>query len=278
MAQIKRFGATTGMTYWRFTDHERARASGLPGAIVPGIMSQGILVSLVHRWAPEATVHKIDTIFRAPVLVDSEPVGRGVVDVSPGEGRGVDSGVVGRVVALEVAAGERLGNDTPVCFAPEVEEAAGVAGDEGPGRVEAQRPGARELLDFVGRAGVAGGMVDPALGRNERQDAVEGLGPFETAMVLLVWIFGWPTWWPEGAGAPVPDRAHRLGGDFTAVRAESRAPVARGVEVVWERVGVEPEEGNPAAEAVAEVVGRPVPAVGQDEGGAHAVSATRGRA
>ena len=49
MAQIKRFGATTGMTYWRFTDHERARASGLPGAIVPGIMSQGILVSLVHE-------------------------------------------------------------------------------------------------------------------------------------------------------------------------------------------------------------------------------------
>ncbi len=79
MKTIKRFGATTGMTYWRFTDHERARASGLPGAIVPGIMSQGILVSLVHRWAPGATVHKIDTIFRAPVLVDSEPVCRGVV-------------------------------------------------------------------------------------------------------------------------------------------------------------------------------------------------------
>ena len=79
MAMIKRFGATTGMTYWRFTDHERARASGLPGAIVPGIMSQGILVSLVHRWAPGTTVHKIDTIFRAPVLVDSEPVCRGVV-------------------------------------------------------------------------------------------------------------------------------------------------------------------------------------------------------
>jgi acyl dehydratase len=79
MANIKRFGATTGLTYWRFTDHERARASGLPGAIVPGIMSQGILVSLVHRWAPEATVHKIDTIFRAPVLVDSQPVCRGVV-------------------------------------------------------------------------------------------------------------------------------------------------------------------------------------------------------
>ena len=90
MAQIKRFGATTGMTYWRFTDHERARASGLPGAIVPGIMSQGILVSLVHRWAPEATVHKIDTIFRAPVLVDSEPVCRGVVTDMNEEARTVE--------------------------------------------------------------------------------------------------------------------------------------------------------------------------------------------
>lgn len=90
MAQIKRFGATTGMTYWRFTDHERARASGLPGAIVPGIMSQGILVSLVHRWAPEAMVHKIDTIFRAPVLVDSEPVCRGVVTDMNDEARTVE--------------------------------------------------------------------------------------------------------------------------------------------------------------------------------------------
>ena len=90
MATIRRFGATTGMTYWRFTDHERARASGLPGAIVPGIMSQGILVSLIHRWAPEATVHKIDTIFRAPVLVDSKPICRGVVTDMDDENRRVE--------------------------------------------------------------------------------------------------------------------------------------------------------------------------------------------
>lgn len=90
MATIRRFGATTGMTYWRFTDHERARASGLPGAIVPGIMSQGILVSLIHRWAPDATVHKIDTIFRAPVLVDSQPICRGVVTDMDDENRRVE--------------------------------------------------------------------------------------------------------------------------------------------------------------------------------------------
>jgi acyl dehydratase len=79
MPTIRRFGEASGMTYWRFTDHEKARAAGLPGAIVPGIMSQGILVALIHRWAPSATVHKIDTIFRAPIDVDSQPVCRGVV-------------------------------------------------------------------------------------------------------------------------------------------------------------------------------------------------------
>jgi acyl dehydratase len=79
MEKVRRFGDVTGMTYWRFTDHEKAKAAGLPGAIVPGIMSQGILVALIHRWAPHATVHKIDTIFRAPLVVDSEPVCRGVV-------------------------------------------------------------------------------------------------------------------------------------------------------------------------------------------------------
>jgi acyl dehydratase len=79
MPTVRRFGKVTGMTFWRFTDHEKARAAGLPGAIVPGIMSQGILVALLHRWAPGATVRKIDTIFRAPVVVDSAPVCRGVV-------------------------------------------------------------------------------------------------------------------------------------------------------------------------------------------------------
>ena len=67
------------MTFARFHDHEEARKEGLPGAIVPGIMSQGILVALIHRWAPARGVRKIDTIFRAPILVDSHPVARGVV-------------------------------------------------------------------------------------------------------------------------------------------------------------------------------------------------------
>lgn len=79
LENVRRFATVAGMTFGRFSDHEEARKEGLPGAIVPGIMSQGILVALIHRWAPQAVVRKIDTIFRAPILVDSHPVARGVV-------------------------------------------------------------------------------------------------------------------------------------------------------------------------------------------------------
>ena len=76
---VKRFTGASGMSFERFTSHEAARKEGLPGAIVPGIMSQGILAAMIHRWAPGATIARIDTIFRAPVLVDSQPICRGVV-------------------------------------------------------------------------------------------------------------------------------------------------------------------------------------------------------
>lgn len=76
---IKRFTGAAGMTFERFTSHEAARKEGLPGAIVPGIMSQGILAAMIHRWAPGAAIEQIDTIFRAPLLVDSQPVCKGVV-------------------------------------------------------------------------------------------------------------------------------------------------------------------------------------------------------
>lgn len=79
MERIRQFGRATGMTWGRFTDHEEARKEGLPGAIVPGIMSQGLLVAAIHAWAPGCDILDIDTVFRAPVLVDSEPTVRIVV-------------------------------------------------------------------------------------------------------------------------------------------------------------------------------------------------------
>tara|TARA_B100000809_G_scaffold82813_1_gene81159 strand:- start:24109 stop:24531 length:423 start_codon:yes stop_codon:yes gene_type:complete len=56
----------------RFEDHSKARAQGLPGALVPGIMGMGFLTSMIHRWAPRGKIKYIDTVFRAPVLADHE--------------------------------------------------------------------------------------------------------------------------------------------------------------------------------------------------------------
>ncbi|MCP5071281.1 MAG: hypothetical protein GY946_32375 [bacterium] len=79
LANVTKFAIAAKMFNNRFTDHEAARKQGLPGAIVPGIMSQAILVAMVHRWASNATLEKIDTIFRAPVLVDMPHAVSGVV-------------------------------------------------------------------------------------------------------------------------------------------------------------------------------------------------------
>jgi hypothetical protein len=71
----------------RFKDHERARAEGLPGALVPGIMAMGFLTSMIHQWAPAAEVEHIDTVFRAPLLADEPCFIEGVVtDIDEDEG------------------------------------------------------------------------------------------------------------------------------------------------------------------------------------------------
>ena len=79
MDNVRRFCAAAGWDGPRFTDHEAARKEGFDGAIVPGIMSQGILAAAIHRFVPGATLRRVDTVFRAPVLVDSSPLARGVV-------------------------------------------------------------------------------------------------------------------------------------------------------------------------------------------------------
>lgn len=63
----------------RFKDHDQARAEGLPGALVPGIMALGFLTSMVHRWSAAARVESIDTVFRAPLLADEPCTLSGVV-------------------------------------------------------------------------------------------------------------------------------------------------------------------------------------------------------
>ncbi len=79
LANVKRFAVAAGWNTPRFTDHEAARREGLPGALVPGIMSQGFLSAMIHRWAPSAEVRLVDTIFRAPCVVDETYHINGVV-------------------------------------------------------------------------------------------------------------------------------------------------------------------------------------------------------
>lgn len=76
---VRRFGKYVGWGGGRFTDHEAARKEGFPGAIIPGVMSQGFLGAMIHRWAPTAQIKIIDTIFRAPVMVDQPHKITGVV-------------------------------------------------------------------------------------------------------------------------------------------------------------------------------------------------------
>ena len=76
---VTKFVLAAGWDSPRFTNHEAARAQGLPAALVPGIMSQGFLSAMIHRWAPNAEIKKIDTVFRAPCLVDDTYNINGVV-------------------------------------------------------------------------------------------------------------------------------------------------------------------------------------------------------
>lgn len=88
LANVRRFVSAAGWDGLRFTDHEAARKEGLPGALVPGILSQGYLAAMIHRWAPDAAIDNVDTVFRAPVLVDQPYRISGVVtDVDEDEGR-----------------------------------------------------------------------------------------------------------------------------------------------------------------------------------------------
>lgn len=87
---VRRFAGATGMMTARFTDHEGARKQGLPGAIVPGIMSQALLAAMIHRWAPASQIRRIDTIFRAPIVVDSTPICRAVVTETDPESHTVE--------------------------------------------------------------------------------------------------------------------------------------------------------------------------------------------
>ncbi len=87
MERIRQFTEAAKMAFPRFTDHEAAKAEGLPGALVPGIMSQGLLAAMIHRWAPGCRVKSLDTVFRAPLVVGTVPTVNGAVTDTDDEAR-----------------------------------------------------------------------------------------------------------------------------------------------------------------------------------------------
>lgn len=87
---VKQFVQAAGMDFPRFTDDAYARSEGLPGAIVPGIMSMGLLSAMIHSWAPGARIHTLDTVFRSPILVGSSPRCVGAVTDTDDDAREVE--------------------------------------------------------------------------------------------------------------------------------------------------------------------------------------------
>mgnify|MGYP001817938649 CR=1 FL=1 len=79
LPKIKQWCAAAEQNFPRFVDHDAARAEGLPGALVPGIMSQGFLLAMIHRWAPGCTIQRIDTVFRGPLVIETSPTISGAV-------------------------------------------------------------------------------------------------------------------------------------------------------------------------------------------------------
>lgn len=90
MERVVQFTGATGQDFPRFTSHEAARAEGLPGALVPGIMSQALLAVMIHTWAPGSNITKLDTVFRAPVVVGTAPTIAGAVTDTDDETRTIE--------------------------------------------------------------------------------------------------------------------------------------------------------------------------------------------
>ena len=87
LENCSKFAIAVGWGGPRFESHEGARKEGFPGALVPGIMGMGFMTSIIHEWAPSAKVEKIDTIFRAPMIADTDAIiGAVVTDIDSGEG------------------------------------------------------------------------------------------------------------------------------------------------------------------------------------------------
>lgn len=68
--QVRRYALAIKMPGPRFFSDEAARKEGLPGQIVPGNMSMGLLSRMLLDWLPEARLDKLGVTFRGLVFPD----------------------------------------------------------------------------------------------------------------------------------------------------------------------------------------------------------------
>ncbi|HYB89761.1 MAG TPA: MaoC/PaaZ C-terminal domain-containing protein [Candidatus Binataceae bacterium] len=91
--QCRRYARSGGMDAPRFTDDEGARKEGLPGMILPGNMSLGLLCKFVTDWlGPEggAKLQRIGTTYRVPVQPDHTITFHGFITHATPEDRTVE--------------------------------------------------------------------------------------------------------------------------------------------------------------------------------------------
>jgi acyl dehydratase len=91
-ARAREFAAVCGMGSGRFHDDEAARAEGLPGIIIPGNFSLGLLSKLVTDWlgAGSGRLKRIGTTYRAMVFPERRLALHGFVTHLEPESRSVE--------------------------------------------------------------------------------------------------------------------------------------------------------------------------------------------
>ncbi|HUY17894.1 MAG TPA: MaoC/PaaZ C-terminal domain-containing protein [Candidatus Binataceae bacterium] len=91
-ARARAYAAVCGMGSGRFHDDEAARAEGLPGIIIPGNFSLGLLSKLVTDWlgAGPGRLKRIGTTYRAMVFPERRLLLQGFVTHLEPESRAVE--------------------------------------------------------------------------------------------------------------------------------------------------------------------------------------------
>ncbi len=79
--QCRRYARACGLDAPRFTDDEGAKKEGLPGMILPGNFSLGLLSKLVTDWIgnSRAKLTRLGTTYRVPVQPDRTLVLQGFI-------------------------------------------------------------------------------------------------------------------------------------------------------------------------------------------------------